>query len=285
MISGPLVSIGIPTFERPKGLKKCLDAIRNQTYKNLEIIISDNCSTNLKVDEYCLDLINIDPRVIYYKQEVNIGPEANFNYVFNKSTGSMFMWIADDDWIDHEYIEQCVEFLMANSDYHHVAGKTQYLKHGNQYRSLSFPEIKSNYAILRVYHYFGHVWKNGIFYGLFWKRQDIPIHLSPIPGADWAFMARQCLRGKIKVLNHVNYFREIGGISSNRNSIIKRWNLNYWKKFFFEFYCIYIICRDTFRNTKTNFLIALIYSIPIIIILHFKVINIFLRKRFDKNYF
>ena len=44
----PLVSVGIPTYNRPKGLKRLLKQIQNQTYKNIEIIVSDNCSENEK---------------------------------------------------------------------------------------------------------------------------------------------------------------------------------------------------------------------------------------------
>ena len=40
----PLVTVGIPTYNRPKGLERTLQCILNQTYANLEIIISDNCS-------------------------------------------------------------------------------------------------------------------------------------------------------------------------------------------------------------------------------------------------
>ncbi|MBU4370171.1 glycosyltransferase [Patescibacteria group bacterium] len=41
-----LVSVGIPTYNRPESLRRTLECITSQTYKNLEIIISDNCSPN-----------------------------------------------------------------------------------------------------------------------------------------------------------------------------------------------------------------------------------------------
>ena len=46
-----LVSIGLPTYNRPENLEKALKCITNQTYKNIEIIVSDNASPNYKVQE------------------------------------------------------------------------------------------------------------------------------------------------------------------------------------------------------------------------------------------
>lgn len=45
----PLVSIGIPTYNRPQRLRKTLAGITCQTYSNLEIIVSNNCSSNDKL--------------------------------------------------------------------------------------------------------------------------------------------------------------------------------------------------------------------------------------------
>ena len=47
----PLVSIGIPTYNRPEGLRKLLDSMLNQTYKNIELIVSDNATPGNTVDE------------------------------------------------------------------------------------------------------------------------------------------------------------------------------------------------------------------------------------------
>ena len=45
----PLVTVGIPTYNRPAGLERTLECIRQQSYTNLEIIVSDNCSTDVNV--------------------------------------------------------------------------------------------------------------------------------------------------------------------------------------------------------------------------------------------
>ncbi len=104
----PLVSVGIPTFNRPEGLAAALANIRNQTYENLEIIVSDNASPDPAVSEVARAAAANDSRVSYFRQPLNLGPKANFEFVLTRSSGVFFMWAADDDaWCD-DFIERCV---------------------------------------------------------------------------------------------------------------------------------------------------------------------------------
>ncbi len=88
----PLVSVGIPTFNHPDGLRRTLRCIVEQSYGNLEIIVSDNCSpgseTEAVVREFCLK----DNRIQYFRQDTNKGPAFNFRFVLEKATGEYFMF-------------------------------------------------------------------------------------------------------------------------------------------------------------------------------------------------
>ena len=103
MENSPLVSVGIPTYNRPKSLIRTLNSILHQTYKNLEIIISDNCSTNADVEKIVMKLCSKDSRIKYFRQKKNMEAAYNFNFVKNNSNGKYFMWLADDDWLDYDY--------------------------------------------------------------------------------------------------------------------------------------------------------------------------------------
>jgi len=121
-----LVSVGIPTFNRPKKLLKTLESITNQTYKNLEIIISDNCSPNKEeVEKVIRKFAKTDDRIKYYKQETNKGPFLNFNYLLKKAKGEYFMWAADDDQWEDFYIQDCVNEFQNNKDKNIVAVNTE----------------------------------------------------------------------------------------------------------------------------------------------------------------
>lgn len=103
----PLVSVGIPTYNRPEGLRRTLKCITQQTYKNLEIIISDNNSSNSEVIKVLEEFRERDNRIKYFRQKENIGAAKNFNFVLKKATGIYFMWAADDDEWEEEFIKFC----------------------------------------------------------------------------------------------------------------------------------------------------------------------------------
>ena len=80
-MNDPTFSVIIPTFNRPEGLRRTLECIRNQTYRNLEILVSDNCSDTTETRAVALAHQQSDSRVRYHRQERNIGLEANFKLV------------------------------------------------------------------------------------------------------------------------------------------------------------------------------------------------------------
>ncbi|MCA6544957.1 MAG: glycosyltransferase, partial [Pseudanabaena sp. M074S1SP2A07QC] len=93
----PLVSVGIPTYNRPNGLKRTLECITQQTYRNIEIIVSDNCSIDPNVEMVVKEFQSKDDRICYFRQLENKGAGANFLFVLKQSVGKYFMWAADDD--------------------------------------------------------------------------------------------------------------------------------------------------------------------------------------------
>ena len=113
--SQPLVSIGIPTYNRLSGLKSVLKCIREQTYSNLEIIVSDNCSPGDEIDQYMHLVTKDDPRIRYFRQSHNIGALANFGFVLTKATGKYFAWAADDDTCEGRFVEEIVDQMEQDS--------------------------------------------------------------------------------------------------------------------------------------------------------------------------
>lgn len=110
----PLVSIGIPTYNRAeRNLRKVIERALGQTYQNIEVIVSDNCST-----DQTPELVGgiIDPRLRYYRQQTNIGPINNFNYCLNQAKGDYFLLFHDDDMIDEDFVESCVAALKPGQD-------------------------------------------------------------------------------------------------------------------------------------------------------------------------
>ncbi|MDD1698140.1 MAG: glycosyltransferase [Methanoregula sp.] len=111
----PLVSVGIPTYNRAEGLKKTLECITAQSFRNLEIIVSDNCSPGTDTENIVNEFRNHDSRIHYFRRETNRGPAENFAFVLMRATGQFFMWASDDDEWDENFIESCVSLLSYHS--------------------------------------------------------------------------------------------------------------------------------------------------------------------------
>jgi GT2 family glycosyltransferase len=104
----PLVSIGIPAYNRPVGLRRTLEFICSQTYSNIEIVVSDNASPDAAIKSVAEEFAARDPRVRYFRQPANIGVAENFRFVLAKASGEYFMWAADDDEWDSKFVEMCL---------------------------------------------------------------------------------------------------------------------------------------------------------------------------------
>jgi glycosyltransferase involved in cell wall biosynthesis len=111
----PRVSIGLPVFNGEKFLSYAIGSILAQTYRDFELIISDNASTD-RTEAICREYAASDRRIRYYRNERNLGAAVNFNRTFELASGEYFKWAAHDDMLAPEYLEQCVAALDAHSD-------------------------------------------------------------------------------------------------------------------------------------------------------------------------
>ncbi len=113
--SYPLVSIGVPVFNGEKSLENAIECLLEQDYPNLEIIISDNASTDA-TQNICEKYSRNESRIKYFRTEENLGAIWNFNHVFELSTGKYFMWAAHDDLRESSFVSSCVDKLEQHPD-------------------------------------------------------------------------------------------------------------------------------------------------------------------------
>ncbi len=109
----PLVTIGIPTYNRAEQtLPVTLACARGQTYQNLQIVVSDNCSGDGTED---MMRGMADARIDYVRHAENIGANNNFNACVQHARGEYFLLLHDDDVIDDDFVEVCVAALQNNA--------------------------------------------------------------------------------------------------------------------------------------------------------------------------
>jgi glycosyltransferase involved in cell wall biosynthesis len=112
-MSNPRVSVGLPVYNGEKYVAQAIDSVLGQTCADLELIISDNASTD-STQEICQRYAARDPRVRYYRSDTNRGASANYNRVFELARGEYFQWLAHDDLLAPEFAKQCVSALDEN---------------------------------------------------------------------------------------------------------------------------------------------------------------------------
>lgn len=120
----PLISVIIPTYNRKDMLIECIDSVLNQSYKNIEIIIIDDCSkdgTNDAINSRYYNLQNIR----YIRNSANKNAGYNRNLGYSISNGQYIIFLDDDDYyIDRNYFYKAIKKHLEYKDLSFVCANT-----------------------------------------------------------------------------------------------------------------------------------------------------------------
>ncbi|MFC1764317.1 glycosyltransferase family 2 protein [Planctomycetota bacterium] len=114
----PLVSIGLPAYNRPHFLQQTLESLTQQTYQNLEIIVSDDCSPGEATKTVIQEFVSRDSRIRPFRQSENLRPVRNSIFTLRQATGKYFFWAGEDDLWDKRFFETGVASLEDNPSFH-----------------------------------------------------------------------------------------------------------------------------------------------------------------------
>lgn len=116
------VTVVLPTWNRLDLLKRAVEAILKQSYRNFELIISDNAS-NDGTQRYCQKLAKKDKRVRYTRNKENIGAANNAFKLFEMVETDLFVIASDDDLIYPNHLELMVDAFRQHPDMGMVFGQ------------------------------------------------------------------------------------------------------------------------------------------------------------------
>ena len=108
-----LLSVCLPTRNGAGRLEPVVRSIQAQDHPNLELIISDNASTD-GTEDLCRSLAREDDRIVYVRQPENVGLLNNFISAMRKTRGEYFRWVGDDDWLAPNCLSRCLEEFTAD---------------------------------------------------------------------------------------------------------------------------------------------------------------------------
>ena len=140
--NNPLVIIGVPVYNGEKFIKRRIESILAQSYKEFEVIISDNASDD-STQNICKQYEKLDERITYHRQEKNIGYVENFNYLIKNAKGKYFVIAAVDDLWEPNFLEENVQILESDSTTIGSIGNVEFFGYNG------FPP-KSSKLILRL---------------------------------------------------------------------------------------------------------------------------------------
>lgn len=227
----PLVSVGIPVYNGENFLEAAIRSVLVQTLGDLELVISDNASTD-RTATICRDYAASDKRVVYRRNPVNLGAAPNYDLAFNAAGGRYFKWLAHDDELTPTYLQRAVSLLeerpeavLCNSVVEYIDGANRVLGHydsGLDEADRERPSSRFAAMILRSHScvdFFGVQRRQAMLGSLLHAR---------FHGADRAYLAQMALRGRLVQLKEpLVRMREHPNRYTRRNSTARerlRWH-------------------------------------------------------------
>ena len=243
----PLISIIIPVYNVEKYLDECIQSCINQTYKNIEIILIDDGSSD-KSAEICKEYAELDSRIIF-KSIPNSGVAHARNVGIGISNGSYITFVDSDDFIDEKYCEVMYN-LLVDSDADIACCTSYYLQNTDgTYKTVQLPPDYTNEAIYTFDEY-KHS-KRGLFGGAMslYKRKCLKI-LFPLlkQGEDTAHgvLVSYYIKPYIVFCDAALYYYRynIGSITKSKGFSLEKF-IDSFKAFFarlvlFEEYKVYL---------------------------------------------
>lgn len=221
----PLVSIGIPVYNAESTIATCIESALAQNYANLEILISDNMSTDA-TSQICKKYQESDNRIRFFKQDQNIGALNNFNFVLAASKGVYFKWLGSDDVISSNSVSESVKVMERNTHFVACAAPTFFdYEHTNGQNPIEFKLEGSQYS--RIQNFFAQPGRShGLTYSLI-KRDLLlryPIIGKDFFGWDWCLVLFLLSIGPIAFAQSTSLILGSNGASST-NAIYGQYNL------------------------------------------------------------
>ena len=232
--ASPLVTVGIPTYNRPEGLENTLVSICNQTYKNLAILVSDNCSTNPDVLSVLQKYAGLDNRVKFIVQKTNLSIIPNFQYLLDNAGGKYFMWAADDDQWSPGFIEACVQALEAHDDVA-IAMTTMDIfdEAGNIESGKLSRSFLQNNIFSRCFNFIKSPMQNKFFLcGLYRSSMLKNVPFDNSWGGEHLFLYELITKGKFLLIEGAPAFHYFKGGTSKTNAAIRK-AFNIKNRFYF----------------------------------------------------
>ncbi len=218
----PLVTVAVPVYNEEAYIRETLDSIISQDYDNLEILISDNHSSD-KTGVICREFAEKDHRIRYHRHVKNTGAAGNHIYLTQKAKGKYFMFAAGHDLWSENFVSQSVLLLEDVKEAVIAFGTPVWIgKDGKPAAKFSgWCDTRGLNSVARFAMVF---WgsMNPIL-GLF-KRKDMPdLRKYTYVGADLGVLGELSLKGEFVHVTNTFFYRRQNRSVENYDQKLKRY--------------------------------------------------------------
>ena len=216
----PLVSVGVPVFNGERFLESTVRSLLDQDYPELEIIISDNASTDATPD-ICSRLAAEDARIQVHRHPENRGAAFNWNFVLSRARGPYFKWASDNDRYHPAFVSRCTEVLENQPDvvlcYARtvlVDGDDREIETDHRDQPIVHDRAADRFAAIMNHRNLNNAQSGVIRLEVLRRTRGERRY----PHGDWVLMAELAGRGKFQIVEAPLFYRRIGkaGLSTER---------------------------------------------------------------------
>lgn len=201
----------MPVYNGETYLRAAIDPLLAQTYRDFELVISDNASTDA-TEPICRAYAEADPRVRYYRNPENVGASDNYNRVFRLARGIYFKWASSNDHCEPTFLEKCVAVLEQRADVVVAYPRTRLMR-GSPDRAEDYEDgldLQEESACLRFRRFLERVRLNNVMNGVIRAEALASTHLvKPFFWSDVNMMAELTLYGKFVEVPEYLFYRRM----------------------------------------------------------------------------
>ena len=213
----PVASLGVPVFNGEAYLEECLSSLVAQPREDVEIVISDNASTDT-TEEICRSFAASDNRVVYLRHEENRGAAWNYNECVRESRGEFFSWTAHDDLRSPDFVDvSLTAFAEVGPDYAVVASGSEFIDHlgATIGPDTDTMPARSNWPFVRLGTALAHVNFAAPVFGMIRRDMlDKTRLIGPFVASDYVLICELAMLGKIAEVDEVLFYRRLHTESS-----------------------------------------------------------------------
>lgn len=217
------VFIGMPVYNGSRFIRKAIESLISQTYTDWKIFISDDCSTD-DTGAICREFAARDSRITYYRQEKNIGLFHNFKFTADKADSEYFMWAAQDDIRENDYLKICIDKMESDIHLGYATTCVATIDSGDSVvtEQKEITKLSGNPSILQVTKYILQpeiLGKCNLMYGVFridaFKATWDAYPQRNVWGQDYMFSLALISRYKVYIDSRIQFKKRFGGFSDS----------------------------------------------------------------------